>query len=352
MAIKLRERNLKNGDTSFYMDIYMGDDRWTETIKGLTIKESNTSKERRLIKEALNRIVATRELELINEDYGIKKKSDNDLDFLEYFKYEMKKKNTKTQESWNSVLSHLNNFTNRRIKFKNMDKKWFESFFSFLKDEGLSPNSIRTYYQKINAVLNQAVKDDVIPSNPTRKIDTPQKSETEKNFLTIEEMKKVFNTQFYNNEVKRAFLFACYTGLRVSDIMSLKWSNIEVSENGCRVKKKQIKTSAFNYFELSESAVKLIGDRKENDDYVFDLPKDHSSVNRCAKELLKKAGITKQLSFHSSRHTAATQLLNNGVDIFTVQKLLGHKDIKSTQVYTKIIDKTKTDAVNKIPSIF
>lgn len=352
MAIKLRERVLKNGDISFYLDIYMGDDRWTETIKGLTIKYSNTSKEKRLIKEALSRVIAKRELALINEDYGIRKKLDTEQDFLEFFKSEMEKKNPKTKENWNSVLVHLYNFSNKRIKFKHIDKKWFERFFAFLKEEGLSPNSIRTYYQKINAVLNQSVKDDIISSNPTKKIDTPPKEETEINFLTIEEMKKIYNTEFFNDEVKRAFLFACYTGLRVSDIMSLTWGNIETSENGNRVKKKQLKTSVYNYFELSENALKLIGQRKDDKENVFDLPKDHSSVNRCAKKLLKEAGITKKLSFHSSRHTAATQLLNNGVDIFTVQKLLGHKNIKSTQVYTKIIDKTKTDAVNKIPSIF
>ena len=84
----------------------------------------------------------------------------------------------------------------------------------------------------------------------------------------------------------------------------------------------------------------------------YDLPKYLSVINSGLKRWAKAAEIDKNISFHTARHTFATMLLTLDVDLYTVSKLLGHKDIKTTQIYAKIIDKKKQDAVNKIPQLF
>ena len=126
-----------------------------------------------------------------------------------------------------------------------------------------------------------------------------------------------------------------------------------MSQDFKRITFVQKKTSGLEYLDLSPQASQMLRERNRVGDFVFyDLPNHLSSVNAALKRWAWEAGINKNISFHTARHTFATMLLTLDVDLYTVSKLLGHKDIKTTQIYAKIIDKKKQDAVNKIPQLF
>lgn len=148
--------------------------------------------------------------------------------------------------------------------------------------------------------------------------------------------------------MKNAFLFGCFTGLRFGDIQNLKW--MDIKDGNLRIS--QNKTKGMAYIPLNVNAHKILQLQPRSRKYIFDLFEHNSSVNRTLKKLIKKTGIDKEVSFHSSRHTFATLLISSGANIYTVSKLLGHKDIQSTLVYAKVIDEEKDKAVNDMPSFY
>lgn len=351
MSIIVRKRKLKSGDTTFYMDIYTGDNRRTETIHNVRLTPTTSAKERKVLLEAVETIRSKRQIELFNDENGFKKNVRSKEDFIEYFKAKRDTKNPKTREVWNNVLNYLINYTGGKVRFKSIDKDWIEGFIAFLQ-ASLAPNSVLTYYQKVTSALNDAVKEEILMRNPAHLVKSPSKIEAEKGFLTANEINQVLSTPFYDDEVKRAFLFSTQTGLRISDIKNLKWSDISRDkDNSLRLTLRQKKTTVINYLPLNESAIKLMGQKGKEDEKVFKLSEHTTSINRTFKKLFKKTKIKKKISFHCARHTNATLLIEAGTDVYTVSKLLGHKDIKSTQVYAKIVDQKKIDAVKNLPKI-
>lgn len=153
-------------------------------------------------------------------------------------------------------------------------------------------------------------------------------------------------------EAKRAFLFACYTGLRISDIKSLTWGDI--NSEPLQIAKRQKKTESKVFIPLHETAWKIINDGKLHHYQAFIFPrlaKNKSSANNRLKEWAKRAGIEKNIGWHTARRTFATLTLESGADISTVAKLLDHKDLKTTQIYAKATDQMKRKAVNALPGI-
>ena len=174
-----------------------------------------------------------------------------------------------------------------------------------------------------------------------------------KEFLTEEELKRLIQTPCSKEIVKRSFLFCCFTGLRISDVRELTWKKVIFEEQGVHINYRQKKTKIENYVPLSENAISVLPpkDDKSDSDLVFTLPPE-TTIRKTLKEWMTNAKIDKHITFHSSRHTCATLLLNSGVDIYTVKEILGHTDIGTTMKYTKVIDKTKRIAVNKIPNLY
>ena len=151
--------------------------------------------------------------------------------------------------------------------------------------------------------------------------------------------------------LQRAFIFSCLTGLRWSDIHKLKWKEVHFTNEGGRIHYYQKKTKHLEYLDVSKQSLSYLGEKGTDEDKPFEGLKYSSYFNVSLTQWMLKAGITKHITFHCARHTHATLLLTNGVDIYTVSKLLGHKEIKTTQIYARIIDEKKKEAVNKIPSL-
>ena len=210
---------------------------------------------------------------------------------------------------------------------------------------------------KFKYVLRKAVKADVIVMNPIDKLDNddkPKDEEGTREFLTVDEIKTLIVIPCKNDILKRAFLFCCLVGLRYSDISSITWGELAKDNDGSvllRFKMKKVKRGENAY--ISDEALKWLPERRNagDDEVVFPLPKNDSANKQLAR-WIKAAKINKRITFHCSRHTAATLNLSLGTPIETVSKMMGHTKIITTQIYAKIIDQKQKEAVNKQNGIF
>ena len=170
--------------------------------------------------------------------------------------------------------------------------------------------------------------------------------------MTIEELKRLIGTECKYEIMKQAFLFSCLCGLRVSDIRKLKWSDLQKSGERIRIEIKMQKTKEPLYLPISDEALKWLPQQNEakGDDLIFPLTHE-GTINKILQKWAKDAGVIKHISFHVARHTHATMMLTLGADLYTVSKLLGHKNIATTQIYAKIVDKKKEEAISLIPNL-
>jgi integrase len=374
MKVHLRKRLQKKGKRiSLYLEYYKGS-RKSDEGKVLPIREyehlgillhnkPSTPLQKQENKEKIElakNIKSKREIDIKNNEFGFLTNTKSNSDFLQYFNKltENRLSSIGNYGNWDSTLKHLNKYTKGRVLFKEIDENFCEGFKDYLTNkvkknngESLSSSSVSSYFNKFRASLKQAVKDKIILYNPSIDVKIPKVKEKEREYLTIEEVRRLEKTECRYKVLKRAFLFSCLTGLRSSDIKKLKWKEVHFDNEGNRIHYYQKKTENLEYLDISEQALSYLGEKGGDEDKPFEGLKSSSYFNVSLIQWMLKAGITKHITFHCARHTHATLLLTHGVDIYTVSKLLGHKEIKTTQVYARIIDEKKKEAVNKIPNI-
>lgn len=220
---------------------------------------------------------------------------------------------------------------------------------------GLSHTSALGYSKIIRAALKKAVGAGLILRNPADAVSHIQEEDVELEFLNLDEVQRLADVRYeddpFAEEVRRAFLFACNTGLRVSDLETITWRQIET--NPMQVIKKQEKTRNPVYIPLNKAAQKLLGNYEHKpDDRLFDLsPKKRQDTYKLLGRWAEDAKVTKHIGWHTARRTFATLALENGVDIYTVAKLLGHRTITQVAKYAKATDKLRREAVNALPEI-
>lgn len=253
--------------------------------------------------------------------------------------------------NWYSMIKHLKNFVQRDITFEEVDVKFLNDFKLYLDKvvqntgKPLSSNSKVAYYNKLRAALKQAVKEDIINKSPAMYTTGFKSEEVQRQFLTLEELKSLVEAECDIPIIKRAFLFSSLTGLRWSDVMKLKWSEIYFDEkNGHYIRYRQQKTKGEETLFLSEEVIQLMGEAGQKDDFVFKGLKYSSWHNQKLAQWILRAGITKTITFHCARHTFSVLQLDGGTDIYTLSKLLGHKSVRTTLLYSKILDKNKLAA--------
>jgi integrase/recombinase XerD len=374
MKIHLRKRKQsKNGKINLFLEFYKGYEirngkasalRNYKSLDLFIYEKPSNHTEKQHNKQTLqlaNSIRNKKELDIKSGIYGFNSHSKSNSNFIEYFKKltEDRLKSKGNYGNWDSTLKHLTGYASSRVIFKNIDKEFCEGFKNYLinnvikkNGERLSSSSISSYFNKFRASLKQAVKDRIISFNSSEDIRLPKVIEKEREYLTVEELRNLTKVGCRYEVLKRAFLFSCLTGLRWGDVHRLTWKEVHTSKDGTKIHYHQEKTKSLEYLFINNQALNYLGDRKDNNKRVFEGLKYSSYFNVALSRWVLKAGITKHITFHCGRHTYATLLLNtNKVDLLTVSKLLGHKDIKTTQVYAKIMDKTKRDAVNQIPEI-
>lgn len=363
MNITLRQR-LKGNKISLYLDKYIDGIREYEYLnlylvpdpeKGkLTKEQKEENKKSMALAEAIR---SKRHLEIVNGEHGFRNREKAKGSFLRYVEHLIEKRNTSKSnyDNWTSMQKHLHEFVKNDITFKQINKEWVEDFKQYLKDtktstgRQLSQNSQLAYYSKFCAALKQAYKDGILQRNPAEEVEAPKPGDTERAFLTYEELQAMAKADCEFPELKQAFLFSALTGLRWSDIEKLLWVEIQYSKDlGYFIRFRQKKTKGTETLPISDQAFQLIGDRCKPEEKVFEYLKYSAWHNLKLQQWALKAGVIKHITFHSARHSFATLQLTLGTDIYTVSKMLGHKHLKTTQVYAKVIDQKKQEAANKI----
>lgn len=379
MKISLKQKKLKSGLKSLYIEYYKGSfinnegkkkhNREFEYLKLYINEESKDPKIKAKNKETLelaNKILSIRQSEYYQGKYNIKSNSKGKIGFLEYFSQKKEERfNSKgNYDNWDAAEKHLRKYCSTSITLNDVDIDFIKGFKEYLltkatKSSGafLSQNTKHTYYNKFKACINTAFEDGLIKSNPIKNVKSIKAGETKREYLTQNELQKLSSNECSIPILKRAFIFSCLSGIRWSDINKLVWS--EVREEGkdnegneiYRIVFRQKKTKGVEYLYISKQARGLLGNRRDDLDRVFYGLRYSAYMNLQLLRWCMMAGITKHITFHSARHTNAVLLLENGADIYTVSKRLGHSEIRTTEIYAKIIDKKMKEAANMIPKL-
>jgi integrase len=280
--------------------------------------------------------------------------------FIEYFDEVAKKRHARSSESirvnWKRTLELIKLFAGDTLPFSKIDNRFAEDFRMYLvtapcggnKSGTISRNTAVTYFSIFKAGLKQAFVDGYLTVDLSAKIKGIPEQETRREFLTVEELNTLVATPCEYKDLKRAALFSALTGLRHCDIQKMQWKELQIDGDQARLNFTQQKTKGVEYMPISPQALEFCGEPRKPNQLVFeDLP-NPSWISRPLKKWLEAAGITKKITFHCFRHTFATLQLSNGTDIYTVSKMLGHTNVKTTQVYAKVVDEKKEKAAHAI----
>jgi len=367
--VRLREKELANGVRSLYLDIYVNGKRCYEFLKLYLIPETNPQAkvQNENTMRAANTIKLNRILEITNNKAGLKNTSIRAKmllkDWMETFRQAQEQKGVKDQKLIHNTVHALTAY-NINVAMRDVNRDYIIGLTNFLRNDYRSPRgkklkdySVINYLGCLRNALNMAVREDVIADNPIMKLSAQDKvkaPESQREFLTIEEVQQLEATDSPYPHIKQAFLFACYTGLRCSDVRSITWGKIVKDGEKYRLHTVMFKTKRPFYIPLSKKAMQWMPERgdKTDDDLIFENIPVQVNTKLYLQPWLDKAGITKPITFHCSRHTFGTMMLTLGADIYTTSKLMGHTKVEVTQIYAKIINKKKDDAVSLIDQAF
>lgn len=380
--IKLRFKQLKDGNQSIYLDCYVNGIREYKFLN-LYLRPDTSRENKMWNKEQLrlaNAIKAQYIIDIQNGEFGFKDRNrTRKLSFLTYCEDMAAEYEANGQTScavlMRSAVKRMIAYKGKNITFNHIDKEFLIGFIEYLnsdirdfdkaaKDKNRKPKPLSNVYKealfaRIMVALNKAERDGIILKNPGKDIDRKLKPHAEQKsrcYLTLDEIQKIINTEYKpDNDIKPAFLFCCFSGLRYSDVQKLTWEEITLSPEGyAQIETQMQKTGKDITIPLSDNALKWLPERSgqpASSRIFYKLPDQVNNADVRLRTIIKKAGISKHVTFHVARHTFATLTLTYGADLYTVSKLLGHSNIRTTQIYAKIVDESKRKAVNLIPKL-
>ncbi len=372
--VTLRKRTLPSGKITLYLDffppIYNAKTREfsrREYLGLYLVSKPKNGFEKTMNSENLHKaeIICANRLNELNkqqiytpfEQERLRLQEIGEKSFLQYLKQTAEIKTGNNAEIWKYAIIHFEKFLkNEDILMQEIDVTIIEDFREYIlkakclkkKDQFLAQNTALSYFNKIKATLRKAYKKGLLQTDINAAVDSIKEQESQRNFLTMEEASRLFRTPCKKEIVKRVCMFSLLTGIRYSDIAKLTWEEVQYSKSeGYYIRFKQQKTDRPVTLPISQEAFEFLGEKETQYKRVFyDLKK--WDVDRLLPIWVKDASIEKHITFHCFRHTYATLQMAAGTDIFTVSKMLGHKNIMTTQIYTKIIDEKKRETTNKI----
>lgn len=375
--VRIRERKLANGNRSLYLDMYSRGVRKVESL-GLYIVPEKTPFDKAHNEHAwqvAQKIKSERILALQTYGIGQWEKIQQSFTpltkFLEEYEQEQSGISASTVRGRKYMRLRIEQYlreTGRlQMSVMEVDVEFCRNFIKFLrmsKDKRLKETEreisncsglqIQTVF---TGALNKALRDGIIERNPMKQLSAKERfhqQESTREYLTIDELKSMIATPCGDEALKNAFLFSCFTGLRISDVRSLTWGKVLEfpNGNGLYLRVKMQKTQNYVNIPLSKDALRYMRQTDRPDEPIFRISPATSVITQRLQAWADKANVSKRISYHVSRHTFATMLLTVGVDIYTVSKLLGHANISTTLIYAKIIDKKKVDAISKVDDFF
>lgn len=375
MKITLKQKVLTDGRISLYIEFYKGSTtdyqgkrthlRDFEYLKMYLFGNPKTTKEKTHNRETLEMaegILAIRKAEFLQGKYELKNTTKAKRTFLKYFEVltaeKQKQDSSNNYGNWFSTLQHLKKIVSKNLTFDEIDEEFVKKVKSYFEKDArtksnlpLSQNSKYSYFNKFKASLRNAFDDGYLTINFAQKAKSFEQAESQREYLTFDELQSLAKTECKYDVLKRAFLFSCLSGLRWSDINTLTWSEVRDEGNFTKVNFRQEKTDGVEYLYISQQARELLGDRQSPQERVFRGLKYGMTYNTEIVRWCNRAGVLKHITFHSARHTNAVLLLENGADIYTVSKRLGHREIRTTAIYAKIVDSKMKEAAEMIPEL-
>ena len=261
--------------------------------------------------------------------------------------------------NWQSAYLYYKDFLQgESLSFEQLNETLCEDFKEYLLNtpsrksdkQTLSINSAKSYFDKFKVVLKQAYIDGHLQVDLNARLDSIKEEETHREFLDQKELNQLANVSCGIPAVKNAGLFSALTGLRFGDMKKLKWKDvIHIDGQGYYIRFNQRKTGGAEMMPISDDTYNLLGKAGNPDGEVFEgLDYYNCSQNPIFKMWLTDAGITKKFTFHCFRHTFAVLQLINGTDIYTLSKMMGHRSVKTTMIYAKVVDEMKRSASEKV----
>jgi integrase len=379
MKITLKKKKLNTGKYSLFIEYYKGTildengktkhNREFEYLKEYLIIDPKSKKEKDCNRETLElaeKILSIRQADYYQGKFKIQNGNKSKHSFLQFYilKKEERYQSKNNYDNWEAAQKHIEKFCTPNTTFNDVNIDFIKDFQKFLHTEAkaksgalLAQNTKHTYYNKFKACLNAAFEEGYLNENIVNKVKSIPMGETHREYLSLDELQALSKTNCRIPVLKSAFIFSCLSGIRWSDINKMTWSEIRdegKDQNGKDIHKlvfSQKKTNGIEYLYLSKQAREILGDRKGENERVFINLHYSAQMNLILLRWCMYAGITKHITFHSARHTNAVLLLENGADIYTVSKRLGHKEIRTTEIYAKIIDKKMKEAATLIPKL-
>jgi integrase len=259
------------------------------------------------------------------------------------------------KHNWDSSVRYFDLFHPKDIRFADVDYSLCEDFKAFLrsgpklreKRAGIGHNSALSYYNKFRNALKQAWREKLLPDDLHALSPGLREKEAHVEFLTMTDIRKLIETQGVNDLCRRVILFGILTGLRFADVKHLTWEQVRGDKGNYYLQFRQRKTAKIQHMPIADQALELMGKKDAPDKRVF----PGLYYNQIRDSLViwpAKADVNKHLTFSCLRHTYATLQLNNGTDIYTVSKMLGHRHVKTTQRYTRLLDEKKRETTKRI----
>lgn len=375
MKISLIQRKLKDGRISLSLEFYRGSEitddgkrkhlRSFENLDTYLIADPKTAKEKKENKEALEfaeNILAIRKAEYAQGRFELKNTTKAKRVFLNFFADLAEEKRTldslNNYGNWYSTYQHLKKVVPKNLTFEEIDenfikkvRKYFENDAISKSEIPLSQNSKYSYFNKFKAALRYAFDNGYLTVNYASKIKSFEQAESQREYLIFDELQRLAKAECKYPVLKKAFLFSCLSGLRWSDINTLIWKEVRDEGDISKVNFRQEKTDGVEYLYISKQARELLGERQDPQERVFKGLKYGMTYNTEIIRWCNRAAVPKHITFHSARHTNAVLLLENGADIYTVSKRLGHREIRTTAIYAKIVDSKMKEAAEIIPEL-
>lgn len=374
--VKIRTRKRQSGRKVIYLE-YCINGKQKQEYLGLYLEPDERTDRKTLshnkeVMRLANSIKAKKTMELLESKTGISlDKGDGKMLFTDWVvSFRNEKERTCRGKQYvisiDNVTKHIERYKGNNVRMVDIDKDFCIGFAEYLKSatargghRKLSQATQSMYFTIFGMMLRQAALDGVISKNPVasmKRNEKPKSSDAERVYLDISEVRRLAEAKCRFDVIKEAFMFSCFCGLRISDIRRLEWKNIEsvTDENdhvSLRLSVVMQKTQRKISYALSNEAAKWLPEKSESP-FVFNGLFQTPSLNKYIKEWAMDAGITKNVSFHTARHTFATMMLTLGADLYTTSKLLGHTNIATTQIYAKIVDKKKDEAMGLIDKFF
>ena len=381
--ITLRSRNHPSGNRSLYLEFYeKGGKRRYESLNLYLIPEEDEN-DRRVNEATLKQALKIKLERVLGIGHSEEKKEERRVprrafcDWMDDYLMHLQSSDRYSEayckhmrSTMNIVKAYLAHINRPRMLMAKIDKAWVKGFLIYIKEEyrntkspnnpkPLSPKTLMLIQTNLKTMMGYAVRTGSLASNPMDALETSDKfskTPSEREFLTTDELNRLAKAETGSPITKQTFMFCCFTGLRHSDMVALKWSDIKETDNGLMLYVASMqKTKQPVIVPLSEKALEWLPERPAGckaDTKVFANAPTLGCANRALKHMTKRADIDKTISFHCSRHTFATMMLTAGGDLYTTSRLLGHTNIHSTEIYADVVMERRTQAVNLLNGIF